>query len=225
MTMRRMRAWIVGGFGGKEGAASTARRRGEFSKRIATFALSAWLASPLVLPSALAAELEGMHYDDAIRVAGSKLVLNGLGIRAVAVFKGYVAGLYLPKKETDAEAVFAQSGAKRIAVRMLVAVDSALLAKTFDDGLKKNYRDDELAALKPRMDSFDAVVRGLGGVKKGDSIDLEFVPARGTQVLLNGAPHGDAILGDDFYVALLKMFIGERAVDKNLRAALLGKSG
>ena len=222
MTMRRMRVWFDMNFGRKEdGATSSARRRGEFSKRVVGLSV----ATLLVLPSAFAAELEGMHYDDAIRIAGSKLVLNGLGVRAVAVFKGYVAGLYLPKKETDAEAVFALPGAKRIAVRMLVAVDSALLARTFDDGLKKNYHDDELAALKPRMDAFDGVVRGIGGVKKGDAIDLEFVPARGTQVLLNGAPRGDAITGDDFYVALLKMFIGERAIDKNLRAALLGKNG
>ena len=224
--MRRVRAWFAAEIAWKEGgAASTAKRRGECSKRIATLPVAALLALSLVLPPAVGAELEGMRYDDTIRVAGTKLLLNGLGVRAVAVFKGYVAGLYLAKKETDAEAVFAQPGAKRIAVRMLVAIDSALLAKTFNDGLKKNYRDEELAALKPRMDAFDAVVRGIGGVKKGDAIDLEFVPARGTQVLVNGAPRGDAIAGEDFYVALLKMFIGERAVDKNLRAALLGKSG
>lgn len=224
MVMRRRWAWLAAGSGRKEGV-SPVKRRGECSKRIATLSVAALLASLLASPPALGAELEGMRYDDAIRVAGSKLVLNGLGVRAVAVFKGYVAGLYLPRKESNAEAVFAQPGAKRIAVRMLVSVDSGLLAKTFADGLKKNYRDEELAALKPRMDAFDAVVREMGGVRKGDAIDLEFVPARGTQVLLNGAPRGQAIAGDDFYVALLKMFIGERAVDKNLRAALLGKSG
>ena len=43
-------------------------------------------------------------------------------------------------------------------------------------------------------------------------------------MLINGKPRGDPIAGDDFYAALLKMFIGERAVDKTLRAALLGQS-
>lgn len=224
MAMRRRWAWFAAGRGRKEGA-SPAKRRRECSKRVATISVAALLAALPGSQPAFGAELEGMRYDDTIRVAGSKLVLNGLGVRAVAVFKGYVAGLYLPQKESDAEAVFAQPGAKRIAVRMLVSVDSGLLAKTFTDGLKKNYRDEELAALKPRMDAFDAVVREMGGIRKGDAIDLEFVPTRGTRVLLNGAPRGQAIAGDDFFVALLKMFIGERAVDKTLRAALLGKSG
>ena len=205
----------------QEGRAAMNDARDECSKRVAAAALIALLV--LTASVARSAELEGMRYDDTIRVAETRLVLNGLGVRAVAVFKGYVAGLYLPQKQNDAEAIFAQPGPKRIAVRMLVAVDSGVLAKTFNDGLKKNYHDEELAALAPRMNAFDAVVRGIGGVRKGDAINLEFVPATGTRVVVNGKLRGDAIAGDDFYVALLKMFIGERAIDKNLRAALLGQ--
>lgn len=66
-------------------------------------------------------------------------------------------------------------------------------------------------------------MRSVGGVNRGDAIDLEFVPASGTRVVVNGTPRGDAIAAADFYVALLKMFIGERAIDKNLRATLLGQ--
>ena len=188
--------------------------------------LVALLVSLPMMGNALAAivEREGMRYEDTVRVGNTRLVLNGLGVRAVAWFKGYVAGLYLSRKEDDADQVYAQQGPKRIAVKMLLDVDSALLAKTFSDGIRKNYRDDELEALRPRMDVFDAQVRAIGGVKKGDTIDLDYQPASGTRILVNGKPRGDAIAGDDFYVALLKMFIGERAIDKNLRAALLGKA-
>ena len=96
------------------------------------------------------------------------------------------------------------------------------LAQTFRDGIRKNYDDAGIDALRERMDAFDAQVRAIGGVKKGDEIDLDYVPASGTRIVLNGKPRDAPIAGDDFYVALLKMFIGERAVDKNLRAALLG---
>ena len=169
-------------------------------------------------------EREGMRYEDTIRVGNTRLLLNGLGVRAVAWIKGYVAGLYLAQKEGEAEQVYALQGPKRIAVKMLLDVDSSLLAKTFSDGIRKNYRDDELEALRPRMEVFDAQVRAIGGVKKGDTIDLDYQPASGTRILVNGKARGDAIAGDDFYIALLKMFIGERAIDKNLRAALLGKA-
>ena len=54
-------------------------------------------------------------------------------------------------------------------------------------------------------------------------IDLDYQPASGTRLVVNGKPRGDAIAGDDFYVALLKMFIGERAIDKGLRASMLGQ--
>ncbi len=176
------------------------------------------------LAHAATVEREGMRYEDTIRVGNTKLVLNGIGVRAVAWLKGYVAGLYLPQKEGEAEQVYTLQGPKRIAVKMLLDIDSGLLAKTFSDGIRKNYRDDELEALRPRMDAFDAQVRAIGGVKKGDAIDLDYQPASGTRILVNGKPRGEAIAGDDFYVALLKMFIGERAIDKNLRSALLGKA-
>ena len=172
--------------------------------------------------SAASVEREGMRYDDTARVGGTSLALNGVGVRAGFV-KAYVAALYLPQKQSDAEQVFAMKGPKRIAVRMLLAVDSDLLAKTFADGIRKNYKDDALEALQARMDVFDGQVRSVGGVAKGDTIDLDYQPASGTRLVVNGKPRGDAIAGDEFYVALLKMFIGERAIDKGLRASMLGQ--
>ena len=165
---------------------------------------------------------EGQHYEDTIRLAGSKVVLNGVGVREAAWFKGYVAGLYLPQKTSDAEAVYVLAGPKRIAVRMLVDVNSTLLAKTFDDGIRKNYKGEALEPLTRRMESLDAQIRSLDAVKKGEEVDLDFEPGKGTRVLVRGKSIGDAIEGEDFYVALLKMFIGERAIDKGLRASLLG---
>lgn len=184
-------------------------------------------AAAMVLTSSATAatvEKEGMRYEDTARIGGTRAVLNGVGVRGNDLFKGYVAGLYLPQKESDAEQVYAQKGAKRISVRMLLAVNASVLARTFSDGIRKNYKDDALDALKDRMDAFDSQVRAVGGVKKGDAIDLDFEPGSGTHLLVNGKPQGEAIAGDDFYVALLKMFIGERAIDKGLRSALLGQA-
>lgn len=164
-----------------------------------------------------------MRYEDTVRVGGNKLVLNGVGVRGGALFKGYVAGLYLPEKETDAEQVYVLKGPKRISVRMLLAVNSGVLAKTFGDGIRKNYKDEQLDPLRDRMEMFDAELKALNGVDKGDTIDLDYQPASGTHLSINGRSRGEPIAGDDFYVALLKMFIGERAVDKGLRAALLGQ--
>ncbi len=189
-------------------------------------AMAIAVAASLSAASAAPVEREGQRFDDRATVEGKPLVMNGIGVRAAAWFKGYVAALYLPRKADDADAIYAEPGPKRIAVRMLIDVGPDLLAKTFADGIRKNYKGDALDALRDRMDAFDAQVRGIpDGVKKGQEIDLDFHPSTGTRVLVAGKPIGEPIPGDDFYVALLKMFIGERAVDKGLRAALLGQSG
>lgn len=205
---------------GRKGAKRSAKR-GTMARLLSTAALG----FVLVTAQAGAVTIEGIRYDDSIRVGTSHVVLNGVGVRAVAVFKGYVAGLYLPKKESDPDTIFASPGAKRIAVRMLVAVNADTLAKTFGDGIRKNYKDEQLDPLRERMQTFDDLVRGIdGGVKKGDAIDIDFEPKVGTRLRINGQPRGGPIAGEDFYVALLKMFIGERAVDKNLRSELLGRA-
>ncbi len=194
-------------------------RKGSVAVRVV---LACALAIAAGVVEAGSVEREGMRYDDTVRVGGATLQLNGVGVRGASVLKGYVAGLYLVAKQTDAAQVYDAKGPKRIAVRMLLDVDSGLLAKTFADGIRKNYRGDELDALRARMDAFDAQIRALGGVKRGDEIDLDWQPATGTRLVVNQKARGAPIAGDDFYVALLKMFIGERAVDKGLRAALLG---
>ena len=208
-----VKGWWIGGSTKRKGNAS---RRGS---RVAGIVLLALCMRP---GAAASIEREGMRYEDSAKVGPSRLVLNGIGVRGGGFLKGYVAGLYLPGRATEAERVYDEKGAKRIAVRMLIGVNGDTLAKTFGDGIRKNYKDDALEALRERMDIFDGQVRAVGAVKRGDAIDLDYEPATGTHLRVNGKQQGSAIAGDDFYVALLKMFIGERAVDKGLRAALLG---
>jgi hypothetical protein len=71
-------------------------------------------------------------------VRGTKLQLNGAGIRYKAVFKVYAAGLYLPKKAATPEEVYAMPGAKRISITMLRDIDSNELGKLFIRGVEDN---------------------------------------------------------------------------------------
>ena len=58
--------------------------------------------------SAAAATIDvgGAKIEDAVDLQGSKLQLNGAGVRYRAVFKVYAAGLYLSKKAGIPEEVF-----------------------------------------------------------------------------------------------------------------------
>ena len=178
----------------------------------------------LATGSVRAAVIEGQHFDDRLSLADAELVLNGMGLRAVAWLKGYAAGLYVAQRATTPAAVLAQKGPKRVQMRLMVDVPSAEFVKAFDKGIQRNHDEAEQAALRDRGARFDQLVASLGQLKKGDVVDLDYLPARGLVLSLNGKPRGDAIPGEDFYAALLKIFIGRVPVDARLKAGLLGSS-
>ena len=173
-------------------------------------------------PAAAQVKVEGQTFEARARVANQDLALNGVGLRAVAWLKGYAAGLYLPQKSTSADAVLAMPGAKRLQLRMLQEVSTQEFVKAFDRGVKRNTPEADLPALLPRMEQFDALITTVGKVRKGDVVDLDFVPGQGLVFVHNGKRLGDAVKGDDFYAALLRIFIGPRPTDPELKAGLLG---
>lgn len=184
---------------------------------LSLFALSFALAAP-----AHALRVDGMDFPDRMTLGGQEVVLNGVGFRAVLIYKGYAAGLWLTSKASTAAQVQATPGPKRLQMRMLVDVPAAEFSKAFDKGVRRNTPAAELPALTERMAKFHAQIDALQGVKKGDVVDLDFLPDGGTTMKVNGRVRGATIPGDDFYAALLRVFIGQRVSDDELRAGLLG---
>ena len=182
------------------------------------------LLIPLLCVSlgASAARIGGESFDELIRLADTDLVLNGVGLRAVLMFKGYVAGLYLVHKGRTTEQVLAVKGAKRVQLKMLVDVEAKEFVKAIDVGMRRNSTEAEQLAMKDRIAQFDRNIGLIGAVKKGDVINLDFIPAKGLVLTLNGKPRGEPIPGEDLYAGVLKIFIGELPVDKKLKAGLLG---
>jgi hypothetical protein len=72
------------------------------------------------------------------------------------------------------------------------------------------------------MAEFAQTIRAVGKVRKGDVVDLDLDPSRGTLFALNGTLHGTAIAGDDFYAVLLASFVGDHPYDARMKAGLLG---
>lgn len=180
------------------------------------------LALLLIAASAHAARIEDQTFDDRIHLAGTELTLNGVGLRAVAWLKGYAAGLYLPQKAGTPAAVIAQKGAKRVQLRMMVDVGSEEFQKAWDKGMKRNHSAAEYEPMQDRITKFSATIAAIGKLKKGDVIDLDYLPGRGLQLSLNGKARGEPQPGEDLYAGLLKIFVGEVPVDKRLKAGLLG---
>lgn len=170
---------------------------------------------------ARAASIEGQHFDDAIQLAHAPLKLNGVGLRGASFLHAFAAGLYVEQPATDAGSLLAAGGPKRLSIKMLMDAPVSLFVTAITNGVRKNTTPDEQAAMADRVAAFQANVGAVGQVHVGDAIDLDYVPGKGLLFSFNGQPRGQAIPGDDLYRAILKMFIGERAVDKRLRQGLL----
>ena len=167
-------------------------------------------------------EREGVKLEPTAQVGGAALQLNGAGVRTRAIFKVYVAGLYVPAKSSEPAALLAQKGPRRMALTMLRNLDADSFAGALNDGLKNNHSEAQLAGFKPQIDALNAALKAVDEVKKGDVVNIEFTPETGTRITVNGQPKGAAIPGEDFYSAVLRIWLGDKPADADLKKGLLG---
>jgi hypothetical protein len=170
---------------------------------------------------ATAAEVAGVKLDDKTQVESRELVLNGAGLRKRVIFNVYVIALYLSEKKSDAAAVLALAGPKRAAIHMLRNVGADTFSEALIDGLRANTSEAEYKALEPRVQELAAIMAQIGEAKKGMNIALDWTGSA-TQLVVNGKPAGKPISGEDFYRALLRIWLGDRPVQDDLKKSLLG---
>jgi hypothetical protein len=168
-----------------------------------------------------AAEVAGVKLEDKTQVESRDLVLNGAGLRKRLFFNVYVIGLYLAEKKTDAAAIVQMPGPKRAAIHMMRDVGAEQFTEALVDGLRANLSEAEFRALEPRVKELADIMGEVKEAKKGMSLALDWTGAS-TRLLVNGRQTGKAIGGEDFYRALLRIWIGDKPVQDDLKKALLG---
>lgn len=180
------------------------------------FVIQAAVAMPVTVH---ARDIAGVDVAENVSVAGQELTLNGAGIRRKFFFKIYVGALYLKSPLSSAIQVLEDPNPKRIHMHFLYdEVSSKKLGKGWQEGFENNLTETEMAALQPRLTKFKDLFIDM---KKGDSIDIDFVPATGVSVTINGERKGD-ITGKDFNRAMLSVWLGKEPADSSLKEAMLG---
>ncbi|MDP3310584.1 MAG: chalcone isomerase family protein, partial [Polaromonas sp.] len=154
-----------------------------------TLALLAGLLA--VGATAATVEVGGVKLEDSIDVRGSKLVLNGAGVRYKAVFKVYTAGLYLGKKAATPEEVFATPGPKRLHITLLREIDSNELGKNFTTGFTDNAPKAEMSKLIPGLIRMGQIFSDQKKLLAGESFSIDWVPGTGTVITVKGVPQGE----------------------------------
>jgi len=189
-------------------------------KLIPAWALAALLTT-LSFSSQAAVEVRGVKFADTTNVAGQSLQLNGAGVRVKVIIDVYAAGLYVAKRETSATSLLSQPGAKSMQIVLLRDLTGEDFADAMIKGFRKNNTDADVARYQARLDELRKTMIAFGTVKKGTAIQLNLVPGSGIRTLVDGAPKGTDIQGDDFYAALLKIWLGNKPVDDDLKEGLL----
>jgi len=179
---------------------------------------------PLALSNARALEIAGQTLPATAGVAGKQLVLNGAGKRVKVVFDVYVAALYTTAKTADAAAVItpATPAPRRIELRMLRNVDAKTMYESFAEGMEANIGKDGMKKYADQVAALSKIFAEAKSAAKGDAIQIDFIPAQGTQITIRGKPH-PAIPGDDFASAMLSIWLGAKPAQESLKKKLLGE--
>ena len=162
-------------------------------------------------------ELVGVSMPDSTEVGGQDLVLNGMGLRKKSIVKVYVAGLYLPDKSSDANAILSTDSARRLAMDFRYGVSAKKLCGGWDEGLENNTPN-AAAALKTK---FATLCEYMEDVEKGDTMVYTYVPGKGTEVSVKDTVKG-SIAGKDFADALWACWIGPEPPSAAFKKGLLG---
>jgi hypothetical protein len=177
--------------------------------------LCCWLAS-----NARAATLAGETLPDSYTVGGQTLVLNGIGLRTLTIFRieAYVAALYLPRPSHDATQILASSEPKIVLLKFIRGASKQQVEHQYREGEENNCGNGECAPSD--QPDFERLVAAAPAVRAGDTSTYIFT-ARGVRVLAN-----DQLIGDftdrDLAYRLLSGFIGARPPSPELRRGLLG---
>ncbi|MEQ1773727.1 MAG: chalcone isomerase family protein [Burkholderiales bacterium] len=174
-----------------------------------------------------AADIEGMRIEEKITAPGGhQLILNGAGVRTkLAVIKLYVGALYLPAKKADAEEIIKDASVKRVAMHVLADELTAKdLTASLNNAIAANHIPAEIALIESRLRDLNRMMSAVGILKKGATVVLDYSPGSGTRISINGEEKL-IIKGEDFFQAMLRIWIGKKPVDGGLRRLMLGDTG
>ena len=175
----------------------------------------------LFAPAIRAAEIEGVAFEDEIRVSPDRSILlrlNGMGLlRYSVVFRGYVAALYLPDRISEKRVP------RNVPRRLELSYFWSIGAKDFGDAanqlLQRNLSASQFEAIRSRLDTLHRAYRD---VRPNDRYSLTYLPDAGTELRLNHELLV-SIPGEDFASAYFDIWLGDQPLDKGLREELLGK--
>src|SRR6478735_1077959 len=165
-----------------------------------------------------ARECEGVGMPDQVNFEGTKLVLNGMGLREATVFNVnvYVAGLYLLQRSTDGEKIASAEEPKQMRIQFLRNVSKSDMAEAIQKGFER-ATGESYGKLKARV---ERLMAALPEFKTGDRFTISYRPGNGVE--LKSSTASTTIEGADFARGLFLIWLGKHPPNSGLKKGLLG---
>ena len=184
--------------------------------------LAAGLCWGAAATAAVAVELAGVKVEDSATVSGTKLQLNGAGIRYKGPFKVYVGDLYTTKKVSSMEELVAAPGPKRLTMTFLREIEAGPFGKLLTRGVEDNNSKAEMSKLVPGLIRMGEIFTVNKVLVPGDVITLDWIPGTGMVVTAKGKVQGEPFKEPEFFKAIMSIWFGPVPADHTLKDAMLG---
>jgi hypothetical protein len=169
---------------------------------------------------ASAKEIGGVNFPDALPAGNEQLVLNGAGLRTKMFIKVYAGGLYLRKKDNDAQKII--NADEPMVIRLHFVYDGVSqdkLIEAWNEGFA-NATGGNLAPQKESINKFNSFF--TEEARKGNIYDIIYTPGEGISVIIKGKLLG-TIKGLDFKKSVFGIWLGDKPADNSLKQGLLGR--
>ena len=152
-----------------------------------------------------------------------KLLLNGSAVRTVWGFKVYEIGLFLNERSSDGDFIIGVNRApKRVRIAMLREVSEEQFASTVQESIDRNFTGEEKQKFAGELEKFLAAFHNGVDLKKGSVVTIDYLPGTGMVMGRDDAVLG-TIPGDDFYHAILRLWLG-KPLQESIKDGLLGRN-
>ena len=175
----------------------------------------------MVLPSQAQVTINDVTLPATMKAGNESIILNGGGVRKKLFFKLYVGGLYLTKKQSNADAIINADEAMAVKLEITSGmISSENMSEAISEGFTKSTGG-VVAPLQSKIDKFIDTFK-KSEIVEGNVFDIIYVPGTGVQSYKNGELQS-TIEGMDFKKALFGIWLSNDPADADLKKAMLGK--
>lgn len=181
------------------------------------------VTSSLFMSHATAYEVSDVNLSEVVPATAERpeLYLNGASLRELyLLIETYVGALYLEQPSTIPEEIYNSETHKRMVFHvMLKKVGARRIANALQEALVMNITKDQHKELSGEIEQMLSYFNGK--MHRGEESYFDYIPGKGTQVIINNEVKG-LIPGKDFYRTMLSIWIGENPVGRSFKDDILG---